>query len=379
MTPVRNSNRDLELLSQLLLGRDANSAGAANADSSDSEFMNYDGQALDAVYQLSRSDLEQLASLSQSNHVVLRVFRPLSELLAMAGKRHEALVAEETIEQETARIQHALGFLSSICSALQEGGCPAIVIKSLDHWPDLGSDLDLYTHGDARRVVELMKSHFGAHLAERSWGDRLANKWNFVVPGLPELVELHAGRLGQTGEQTEVTVSVSARARLVQILGHTFRVAAPEDRIVISTLQRMYRHFYIRLCDIVDNAKLVDRRLVDFEYLRALGTRAGLWEGIATYLVLVSEYVEGYRGFGLDLPALVRDSARKITAGDIVFRGQFLRVPIVPHSIALYASELKNFFMRGELRNGLRLSLMPGLATAALVEQKITGNDKGIW
>jgi hypothetical protein len=113
--------------------------------------------------------------------------------------------------------------------------------------------------------------------------------------------------------------------------------------------------------------------------LRALGTRAGLWEGIATYLVLVSEYVEGYRGFGLDLPALVRDSARKITAGDIVFRGQFLRVPIVPHSIALYASELKNFFMRGELRNGLRLSLMPGLATAALVEQKITGNDKGIW
>ena len=81
------------------------------------------------------------------------------------------------------------------------------VIKSLDHWPDLGSDLDLYTDADATHVVNIMRACFSARLADRSWGDRLANKWNFVMPGLPELVEVHAGRLGQTGEQTTVTRS----------------------------------------------------------------------------------------------------------------------------------------------------------------------------
>jgi hypothetical protein len=45
----------------------------------------------------------------------------------------------------------------------------------------------------------------------------------------------------------------------------------------------------------------------------------------------------------------------------------------------LYARELKTLLMRGEVRNSLRLSLLPGLATAAALELKITGSDKGIW
>jgi hypothetical protein len=223
-----------------------------------------------------------------------------------------------------------------------------------------------------------MGTHFHAKLADRSWGDRLANKWNFVVPGLPELIEVHAGRLGQTGEQTAVTRSVSTRARMAEIRGHVLRVPAPEDRIVISTLQRMYRHFYIRLCDIVDNARLLDLQLVDFAYLHSLGSTAGLWEGIATYLTIISEYVEAYRGNGVPLDSLVTRSA-KFGTDQVRFRRDFLRVSILPHSMNLYASELMTLLLKGELRNSLRLSLLPGLATAAALEQKLTGSDKGIW
>ena len=43
------------------------------------------------------------------------------------------------------------------------------------------------------------------------------------------------------------------------------------------------------------------------------------------------------------------------------------------------AGELKTLLMNGDLRNSLRLSLLPGLATAAALEQKLTGSDKGIW
>ena len=372
MNPVRNSTRDLQILSNLVLNPSfsslLNREGFAPEDGHDSEIISG----------LNLTGLQTLKSLAATNHVIVRAFGPLREILVAKGAFEQAAFVSDAIHLEKIRIHHALGFLAEICNALEVGGCRATVIKSLDHWPDLGSDLDLYTDNDSDRLIETMKSCFHATLEQRSWGDRLANKWNFSVPGLPELVEVHVQRLGQTGEQTAVTRSLSDRSRLKTIAGYTFRVAAPEDRIVISTLQRMYRHFYIRLCDIADNAELLESGNVDFTYLHCLGSTAGIWEGISTYLTIVSEYVETFRGRGISLPALVTGTARFNTS-HVSFRRDFLRVPILPHSLNLYANELKNLLLRGELRNSFRLSLLPGLATAAAIEQKLTGSDKGIW
>jgi hypothetical protein len=376
MEHVRDSSKNLTLLSGLLLSTPttADPATGARATSIDS----YPDGTGDLISGLSPKDLEDLKALAMTNHVIMRAFAPLQDLLEAHGRSEGAQWTADAIRQESARIDHALGFLARIGSTLEEGGCPVTVIKSLDHWPDLGSDLDLYTDADPARIVDIMRVHFKAELADRSWGDRLANKWNFVVPGLPELIEVHAGRLGQTGEQTEVTRSLSARTRMAQIRSHLFRVPAPEDRIVISTLQRMYRHFYIRLCDIVDNARLLDLQFVDLDYLHSVGSAAGLWEGIATYLTIISEYVEAYRGTGVPLTSLVTESA-KFGTDQVRFRRNFLRVSILPHSLNLYASELTTLLLKGELRNSLRLSLLPGLATAAALELKFTGSDKGIW
>lgn len=327
---------------------------------------------------LSPERLDALKSLAVSNHVIVRAFRLLKPMLAARGNHDAAQHVASTLREERLRIERALQYLHTICATLEQNACPVTVIKSLDHWPDLGSDLDLYTDVEAERIVRVMNSQFGAKLAERSWGDRLANKWNFIVPGLPEMIEVHVGRLGQTGEQTAFTQFLLPRTREITIEGRNFRVLAPEDRIIISTLQRMYRHFYIRLCDIVDNVRLLDSREVDFDCLYTIGHATGLWHGIATYLIVISQYVERYRGQGATLPSLVADSA-KFGATPVRFRKDFLRVPILPHSLNLYAGELKTLLFRGQLRNSLRLSLLPGLATAAALEMKITGSDKGIW
>jgi hypothetical protein len=247
-----------------------------------------------------RSDFTDLWSLATSNHVIMRAFPSLRWLMAGKNIANATEWIDRAIVKEQERVDHALSFLSPICGALEDAG-DVIVIKSLDHWPDLGSDLDLYTNADAADVVAVMRKHFKAHVAERSWGDRLANKWDFVVPGLPELVEVHVARLGQTGEQIAVTRSLTARSVIARFGLHRFRVPAPEDRMIISTLQRMYRHFYLRLCDIVDTTKLVDGATIDYEYLKSLAEPAGLWDGLATYLVIVSGYVKSYRGEGLSL------------------------------------------------------------------------------
>ena len=147
---------------------------------------------------------------------------------------------------------------------------------------------------------------------------------------------------------------------------------------MISALQRMYRHFYFRLCDIVDSAVLVESGAVDYDDLERAATAAGIWEGMATYLVIVSDYVNQYRGSGLDLPRSVRATAR--FGGDkVCFAREFLRVPILPQSAGLYRTQLTALLRRRELESTVRLGLLPWLATAAAVGQKITGSNKGIW
>jgi hypothetical protein len=363
LTP-RQPENDFHFLSELVLTDGASSVPT--------------NQIAETLGDLNPGRFDAIVELAAKNHVIIRALSQLSQLLKMNGSAHLTDCVSLAVEEENSRIRHALGFLNRICATLEENGCSVIVIKSLDHWPDLGSDLDLYTDAPPARVVDVMVANFGAKVDQRSWGDRLANKWNFIVPGLPELVEVHIGRLGQTGEQTAVTESLSRRCRVINIGHYSFRVLAPEDRIIISTLQRMYRHFYIRLCDVIDNAFLLQSECVDFTYLHSLGSAAGIWEGIATYLTVISGYVESFRGHGIALPALVTGSA-KFGVEKVHYRRDFLRVPILPHSMNLYASELKTLLMRGEVRNSLRLSLLPGLATAAALELKITGSDKGIW
>ncbi|KAA6461096.1 hypothetical protein DYQ86_12615 [Acidobacteria bacterium AB60] len=362
--------KSLDVLSRLLLH--------AREDASDLGSRKADEELKKDLLTLSRNEFDDLVALAHLNHVIVRGMEKFLRLTADAGDAERTSWAKAALTTEQARIDNAVAFLDDVCHTFGDGDHDVCVIKSLDHWPDLGSDLDLYTSADPARVCGLMKRRFDAEIASRSWGDRLACKWNFQIPGLPELIEIHVGRLGQTGEQVAIASSLMKRTRAISVAGRTFRVASKSDRLLISTLQRMYRHFYFRLCDILDSAGLVENDGVDFEDLRAAATRAGIWEGTATYLVIVSDYVKSYRGWGLELPKFVTQAAR--FGGDAVYYSRgFIRVPIMPQSAKLYGSQLVGALRKRELHNGARLSLLPWLATAAVVGQKITGSDKGIW
>jgi hypothetical protein len=365
MKSAENSAKHLALLSALALGGSARTRVVS---------------VNETMRSINESEISEILSLANSHHVIMRTFPALYDLLAGENTEAAGRVCE-AITKEQERIDRAMSFLSPICKALEEIG-KVVVIKSLDHWPDLGNDLDLFIDAEGSEVIRIMQTRFDAQLAERSWGDRLANKWNFMVPGLPELVEVHVARLGQTGEQVAVTTSLVDNMRIAHYGPFTAKVPAPENRIILSTLQRMYRHFYVRLCDVLDNANLIESGIVDYEVdydaLKALAGPAGLWDGVATYLVIVSGYVRSYRGNELPLPTLVTDAAR-FNNELVHFRRKFLRIPIFPQAIKLYASEWKRLLINGEIENTLRLSLLPGLATAAALEMKFTGSDKGIW
>jgi hypothetical protein len=351
-------SQDLQILSQLTLNPTAaESAAQYVADLTDEQRM-------------------ALVSLADSNHVVVRAFQVVEQ---MAGSNIDlAAWANGVLVKEQARIQNALTYLHHICNALEQGGCPTTVMKSLDHWPDLGNDLDLYTTADERQVAQVMTSRMGAVTEPRSWGDRLANKWNFAVPGLPEAVEVHAQRLGQTGEHIAMARRFVTRRMPKTVGGLTFLVPAPEERVIVATLQRMYRHFYFRVCDMANTAALIDGGTIDYAELKKAADMGAIWPGVATYLKIVSDYAREYRGSAPELPSEVLAAAR--FGGEVIHsRGKFLRVPIMPNGADLYTRQVTYTALRGDVPATLRLSLLPYLASAAAVAFRLTGSDKGIW
>jgi hypothetical protein len=325
-----------------------------------------------------QAEFPRLMEIAGNHHVVVRSLEILRGLVADEKDDGRMVQIESVLSNERKRITHALVVLEKICQKCEAAGLNIIVIKSLDHWPDLGSDLDLYTDADPADVGHIMTIDLKATAAERSWGDRLAGKWNFLVPGLPELVEFHVGRLGQTGEQVDIARRLGDRAVFARFGAHCFRIPAPEDRLMISTLQRMYRHFYFRLCDMVDTVQLLEDRDFDFIALRTAAEGAGIWRGTATYLSIVSDYLTRYSGKSLALPSFVTSSAQ-FGGCEMSFGKGFLRVPIVPNALKLFVAELVSIAGAMNIRGALRLSLLPWLAAAAAVSQKLSGSDKGIW
>ncbi len=191
-------------------------------------------------------------------------------------------------------------------------------------------------------------------------------------------MEVHAKRLGQTGEHTALARRFVSRRVSRTLNSYIFQVPAPEEAIIVATLQRMYRHFYFRLCDIVDTARLADSKAIDYHELRTAANLGGIWPGVATYLKIVSDYLEEQRGRGLELPREV--TAAALFGGEKIFvRDRFLRVPIIPQGAQLYTRQVTNAALRGDVPATFRLTLLPYLASAAAVAYKLTGSDKGIW
>ncbi|HUS20002.1 MAG TPA: hypothetical protein VMZ25_10160 [Terriglobales bacterium] len=333
---------------------------------------------LQMVRTLDEAGRQQLLDLAHSHHAVLRGMETIRTDALARGDEATLSWADSALTTERARIANALAHLEAVCKELESAGCPTTVIKSLDHWPDIGNDLDLYTTGNEKQVLAVMQDRFSATIQPQSWGDRLAQKWNFNIPGLADPVEIHVQRLGQMGEHTTLARRFVTRRVTKTIEGKTFFVPAPEERIIVATLQRMYRHFYFRVCDLINTTALVDSGELDFAELKRATENSGIWRGVATYLTIVSDFAQKYRGSGLELPATITKAA--ICGGDKVHpRQRFLRVPIMPQGAALYSEQVTRAAFNGDVPATFRLTMLPYLASAAAISYKITGSDKGVW
>ena len=316
-------------------------------------------------------------SVANSHHVVLRALEPLRELACASRNPVVELWCDEALKQERTTIAESLAFLDDFCSKLESAGIQITVMKSLDHWPDIGNDLDLYTPNDPQEVSRAMQNYFEAQLKGRTWGDRLAQKFNYGVRNVRKSVEIHHGCLGQTGEHIALAKRFCTRRVAQQVGDYKFMVPAPEERIIAATLQRMYRHLYIRVCDIINTHSILESGTLDFAELHHAANLGGIWPGVATYLRIVTEFVRRIRGSAYELDRQVLTEGR-FGMDEVFVRGIWLRVP-ARRAASLYGRQVFHMATQRDLHGVLRLSLLPPLASAARLSYVLTGNHSGIW
>jgi hypothetical protein len=231
---------------------------------------------------------------------------------------------------------------------------------------------------DERRVRNILLCRFNSRPLTRTVGDHLAHKRSFALEGLSQEVEIHIGRLGQAGEHVGLARRFIDRRVPVKFNGYAFLSPAPEERIIVGTLQRMYRHLYFRICDMLNTCRMIESGWVDYRELRAAADLGGIWEGVATYLRITSEYLRAYRGIGLDLPKEVLAAAH-FGADKMFARGKFLNIPVLPEGFTLYARQFAQLARRGNLPATARLSLLPPLASVAALVYAVAGSSDRIW
>ena len=333
---------------------------------------------LSGLQRMSKEQWSEFLRFAELQRVYLRTVQLLEKWAAVGAFAPQFDNLQDLEREELRQVENALASLNKVVRALEQTGHTPLAIKTLDHWPDIGSDLDLFISATERDTVRAMQSELQAEPQPQSWGDRLAHKWNFRVPGLSRLVEIHVGCLGQTGEQDELPAYLEETSVMREVGPFRFQVPAPEEQVTLATLQRMYRHFYIRFTDLLNLTEMARAGQLDYTKLRTATQRWSIWPGVATLLKITSDYNQR-TGLGpLSLPDFVVRSAR--FGAEVTYVGkQFLRVPMLPQGSQLFLQQLIGTGAARHFRAAARLSLLPALAAVAFVNLQITGDDKGIW
>jgi hypothetical protein len=143
-------------------------------------------------------------------------------------------------------------------------------------------------------------------------------------------------------------------------------------------LNRFYRHYCLRICDVANTAHLLQGTRIDFNQLKREAKQAGIKPGLSTYLSIIDQYYLHYRGEHLHAPAAIVRSA-SFGVEKVYAHAGMLRIPLFPQSTKLFTRGLAKAMRRKDLKKSLRLGLQVPLAAAAGTKFRITGSDKGIW
>lgn len=289
-----------------------------------------------------------LLALCQQNLIVLRS-------LAALEANGVSLGGEATAwqEKERSRIEQGLATIEKIGGHFDRADLPFMVIKTGDHFPDQGHDIDLLLKDGGATAERIMRDELGASPLDRSVSEVLSAKSNWRCG--PTTVEMHVGRLGQVGEHRRLAEELFSHPQQARIGPLDAWVPSAEGRMILAMLQRIYRHFNFRICDVINVASLVEDKTLNWENLWRLCRESGIGYGVGLGIAMVADRLSS---LGDDLPLPAGGPIPRPCPFPISFRRGYYRFSLRGVVPGVFARQVGGSVRQGAILQSSRLAFL---------------------
>jgi hypothetical protein len=312
---------------------------------------------------LAGADWAELLRVARRNYVLLRLAARLEE----AGARGPDFF-DEAVDEERRRASAIFGVIRRVSRACEAAGVGHLFAKSFQHHPDMGGDIDLFVAERAPSVDGAVLAGTPAAPAGRDFRSRMSGVTAYRVCGGEFVLEIFHGRLGVLGEHGAVVGQFIRNAERARVGGGEFLLPSPEDLLVLHGMQRVYRHGFIRLCDVLSAASLVGRAGLDWDYVLRTSEQLGTAYGLCSYLAFVGQIYREALGREL-LPGGLRERLAADGCGRGRFKGGVFVFPRGRVAGRVYLGKVRAAVRAGNWDGVSRLSLMPLVAAASLARR----------
>ncbi len=247
---------------------------------------------------------------------------------------------------------HGIGALGQLCT---DAKIPHAFTKALQHWPDMGHDIDLFVMDASLQIDALVLSHLKGVPASSSLVNRISKKTGFDLPSVVTPLEIHHGLIGHVGEHTLFGSLMISRLRPQFLDGVTVPTPSPEDLVLIQVIQRFYGHFYFRLSDVLNGWHLLASPNLNWDIIHKTAATLGITRGVTLYTEI--------------LKSLRHDVQKNDHSLEGLFHlndtGNALKIPMsLP--IKLFLIKAGHDFAQGQWSGLGRMALIPFLAAVIL-------------
>lgn len=309
-----------------------------------------------------------LLKVLQKNRITVRWFNKTKWLFNNEFKDKIELILKE----ENNRLKKTIELTGKIIEEFKKCKLRLLVIKTLDNYPDLGHDVDMFTDAPIKEIDNIFLSIFKAKLEIPSLPEKIAHKRNYKIDGFATF-ELHCAKLGELGEETFLAKDLISNYETAQVGGITVHIPKAEYRLLITVLQRIYRHFNIRICDIYNTMQLIQNNLIDWQYLKKISRKYGIWEGVSLYLSYINK-IALYYGIELSIKQHLGNKNWPVYIKD---RNMHFRFSLISTGLNIYFKKVifdiqnLNFYSLSRLPLFIPLSLMHYFSVKLFGKSKI--------
>ena len=311
----------------------------------------------------------ELAEVLKKNRIVVRWLDKAR--VKFDGKFKNEI--ESILEERSMQLKRAEEIICKITKEFDKNDIRFVVIKTLDNYPDLGHDIDIYTDASTKKLDKVLIGRFKARLDKPTIAEKIAHKRNYRIADFPTL-ELHCSRLGEMGEDTFLAEGL-IRSRIKTRVGRIYTyVPTPEYRILLCVLQRMYRHFNIRICDVYNTINLIKNDLLDWGYLKHIAHKYGIYEGLLRYLAYVQKTTR-YYGMELEIENHLEKNSWPVFVKN---KNMHFRFPLLSTGISVYSRKIFFELRRLNFDSLARISLAIPLSLMHFSLVKLFGKSR-VW